>query len=187
MVDGFLALGASFFLSPQHRLRKRVNSSSLTHRAYSTVANPTVLPSRLALSSCVNQTPQSNFLTNSPRASRKIPILFLHLARKPISSRYGRASDRFSGRERRALYPPRSAGRARLGQENPVQGLDYQRHSRSLALWELRRRFVIEGRRRFHRLHARLLIGQKTRHPAPRPHSRMARRHQEPRPAESLA
>src|SRR5229473_5314824 len=27
MVDGFLALGASFFLSPQHRLRKRVNSS----------------------------------------------------------------------------------------------------------------------------------------------------------------
>src|SRR5713101_5447828 len=66
MVDGFLALGASFFLSPQHRLRKRVNSSSLTHRAYSTVANPTVLPSRLALSSCVNQTPQSNFLTNSP-------------------------------------------------------------------------------------------------------------------------
>src|SRR6266849_7239970 len=27
MVDGFLALGASFFLSPQHRLRKRVNST----------------------------------------------------------------------------------------------------------------------------------------------------------------
>src|SRR6266849_5446155 len=27
MVDGFLALGASFFLSPQHRLRKLVNSS----------------------------------------------------------------------------------------------------------------------------------------------------------------
>src|SRR5260370_41045737 len=26
MVDGFLALAASFFLSPQHRLRKRVNS-----------------------------------------------------------------------------------------------------------------------------------------------------------------
>jgi hypothetical protein len=26
-VDGFLALGTSFFLSPQHRLRKRVNSS----------------------------------------------------------------------------------------------------------------------------------------------------------------
>jgi hypothetical protein len=26
MVDGFLALGASFSLSPQHRLRKRVNS-----------------------------------------------------------------------------------------------------------------------------------------------------------------
>jgi hypothetical protein len=28
MVDGFLALGASFFLSPQHRLRKRVNSNT---------------------------------------------------------------------------------------------------------------------------------------------------------------
>src|SRR6266481_3788082 len=27
MVDGFLALGASFFLSPQHRLRNRVNST----------------------------------------------------------------------------------------------------------------------------------------------------------------
>src|SRR5580692_3093460 len=27
MVDGFLALGTSFFLSPQHRLPKRVNSS----------------------------------------------------------------------------------------------------------------------------------------------------------------
>jgi len=26
-VDGFLALGTSFFLSPQHRLRKRVNYS----------------------------------------------------------------------------------------------------------------------------------------------------------------
>src|SRR5229473_5602414 len=30
MVDGFLALGASFFLSPQHRLRNRVNSSQLS-------------------------------------------------------------------------------------------------------------------------------------------------------------
>src|SRR5713226_5487405 len=28
MVDGFLALAASFFLSPQHRLRKRVNSNA---------------------------------------------------------------------------------------------------------------------------------------------------------------
>jgi hypothetical protein len=27
MVDGFSALAASFFLSPQHRLRKRVNST----------------------------------------------------------------------------------------------------------------------------------------------------------------
>src|SRR6266852_1165277 len=34
MVDGFLALGASFFLSPQHRLRNRVNSTQapLSHR-----------------------------------------------------------------------------------------------------------------------------------------------------------
>src|SRR5713226_8336275 len=29
MVDGFLALGTSFFLSPQHRLRNRVNSTPL--------------------------------------------------------------------------------------------------------------------------------------------------------------
>src|SRR5713101_6064580 len=32
MVDGFLALGASFFLSPQHRLRKRVNSKEALWR-----------------------------------------------------------------------------------------------------------------------------------------------------------